>query len=491
MKKYYNGKKKKFAFLSVAQTALLLAAVIILNVIIYTLADKFRWYIDMTEGQVYSLSDAAKDILSDVEDEVNIYFTVEPDKVAETSPNLYYVYQTAQKMAAAFDNINVKCVDIIKNPAFFKGYYNTAAQDIYTTSVIVESGTEFRLYTVDAFFITNEDGEIWAYEGEYKLTSAILTVTAAQMPVVAFTSSHGEKTGDSAKALTSLFTDGGFHVVNVDLAREDLPEDTRIVVVNDPVYDFAGIEGGESDEIKKLDGFMDSYGTLMVFSSPENAGKLTNLSEFLAEWGIAFTPDTYIKDTGNSLSVDGKTLIADYPSSDTMGASLYLDISTMNNAPKTVMGNAMPIQLLFEEDDRLEGTKQTSPVLISHEGALAISSEGESDGGGLPLLTVTRETRLVDEQYYYSYVLAGGSSDFLTDDYLNSSSFANRDIIYNTMKTTGIKRVLADIEYKVLDNTEMTVSTAEANRWTVALTAVLPAVFALCGVCVYIRRRSL
>lgn len=488
--KYYNDKKRKFNIIGTAVTALLLAAAVLINITVYVLADKFRWYIDMTDGQVYSLCDTSKEILSDVKDEVNIYFAVESDKVYEASPNLYYVYQTAREMEADFDNIHVKCVDIIKNPAFFKGYHTTAAQDIYTTSVIVESGTEFRLYTVDSFFVTNEDGKIWAYEGEYKLVTAVLTVTAAEMPVVAFTASHGEKTGDKAKALVSLFSDGGFEVVDVDLSREELPEDVRIVVVNDPVYDFTGIEGGDADEIKKLDAFMDTFGTLMVFSSPENAGNLTNLSEFLSEWGIAFTPDTYIKDTSHSLSVDGKKVLADY-TSDSMGASLYLDIANMENAPKTVMGNVMPLKVLYEEDDQLDGSKQTSPVLTAYDTAKAVSAEGETDAGGVPLLTVTRETKLIDNEYYYSYVLVGGSADFLSDSYINSTSFANRDIVYNTMKTTGIKRIPADIEPKVLDDTEMTVSTAQANRWTVALTVCMPAVFALAGVVVYIRRKNL
>lgn len=489
MKKFFNEKKRRFRIMGIASTALLLAAAVVFNIIVYVLADRFRWYIDMTSGQVYSLCDASKELLSDVSDEVNIYFAVEADKIYETSPNLYYVYQTARRLESEFDNIHVKCVDIIKDPAFFKGYHTTAAQDIYTSSVIVESGTEFRLYALDAFFVKNEDGDIWAYEGEYKLVSAILTLCAAEMPVVAFTSSHGEKIGDSAKALVSLFSDGGFKVVNVDLAHEELPEDVRIVVVNDPIYDFTGIEGGDSDEIKKLDAFMDTYGTLMVFSSPGNAGNLKNLSEFLAEWGIAFTPDTYVRDTEHSLSVDGKKILSSYEK-DSMGASLYLDISNMENPPKTVMGNAMPLQFLYDEDDRLGGTKHTSAVLCAYDSAVAVNGDGEKDAGGAPLLTVTRETRIINNDYYYSYVLVGGSADFLSDTYLNSKSFANSDIIYNTMKTTGIKRVLADIDPKVLDDTEMTVTTASANRWTVVLTVCMPVIFAVSGIIVYVRRKN-
>jgi glycerol-1-phosphate dehydrogenase [NAD(P)+] len=99
-------------------------------------------------------------------------------------------------MQAEYDNINVECVDIVKNPGFYKQYYQTSAQKIYTDSVVIESGSEFRIYYIDSFFITNEDGNsIWAYQGEYKLVSAILSVTDSEMPPVYFTASHGEKVG--------------------------------------------------------------------------------------------------------------------------------------------------------------------------------------------------------------------------------------------------------------------------------------------------------
>lgn len=477
-----------------AITVTFIALVVVLNAGFYALAEHFRWYIDMTAGQVYTLSPEAKDILASVEKdtdkEVNIYFTVEPDKIADTSPYLYYVYQSALKMEEEYDYINVECIDIIKNPSFYKSYYTTAAQDIYTTSVLVTCGEEFGLYNMEAFYITNDEGQIWAYQGEYKLVSAILSMTAADKPSAVFTTSHGEVVGEKAGAFVSLFADAGFDVVTVDLAKEDLPEDTRIVVINDPVYDFAGIEGDKANEIEKLDRFLDDYGCLMVFSSPEKAGKLTNLSEFLSEWGIAFEADTYVKDAQNSLSVDKKTVTAAYDK-DSLGASLYLDISKLDTMPDTVVRNAMPIKMLWEQDDALEGGRQVSPVLLTHDTAVGVKDGKEAKLGAVPLMTVSRESRIVDNDYYYSYVLACGSANYTDASWLLSNSYANSDIIYNAMRITGSERVLADIEYKVLDDTTMVITTAQANGWTVALTAVLPAILAVCGVVVYVRRKNL
>ena len=241
---------------------------------------------------------------------------------------------------------------------------------------------------------------------------------------------------------------------------------------------------------EKLDSFMDSYGCLMVFSSPEKAGNLTNLSEFLREWGIAFVADTYVKDTENAVSVDGKSILAAYDEG-SLGASLYLDISNLDTMPATVLRNTAPIEILWEEDDALDGVKETSPVLLSHDSAVAVKDGEESPLGSVPIMTVTREARIVDNEYYYSYVLACGSAEYADSAYLLANSYANSDIIYNAMRITGRERVLADITYKVLDDTSMSITTRQANGWTVALTVTLPAVLAVVGIAVFVRRKNL
>lgn len=483
-----NRKKRVYYAKSGAIIAMVLALAVVVNVAVFALGSHFRWYIDMSKGQVYSLSAATKELLADAESEVNIYFTVEPDKIGSSSPYLFYVYQTALELEKTFDFINVSCIDVVKHPGFYKPYYNSAAQDIKTTSVLVTSGTEFRLFNIDAFFITNEDGKIWAYQGEYKFASAVLSMTAADMPTVCFTTAHGERVGSDASALTSLFEDAGYNVKTVDLTKEDIPEDTRIVIVNNPVYDFAGFGAGVS-EIDKLDAFLDGYGCLMVFAAPERAANLVNLGELLTEWGIGFTTDTYVKDSANSVSVDGREIVAAYEE-EGLGASLYLDISSLDSMPKTIVKNAMPLKMLWERNDALDGVRDVSPVLSAHDGAEAVSGEGNADASGAPLMLLSRETRINNNEYYYSYVIACGSAEYNNSEYLNAKSYANRDILYSAMRITGRERILADIPYKVLDDTSIDITTAQANNWTVALTAVIPAVIAVCGIAVWVRRKN-
>ena len=88
MKNSWSRKKRTYTAKSGALIALVLAFVVVLNVAVFALGQHFRWYIDMSKGQVYSLSDETKDILRDTKEDVDIYFTVEADKIASASPYL-------------------------------------------------------------------------------------------------------------------------------------------------------------------------------------------------------------------------------------------------------------------------------------------------------------------------------------------------------------------------------------------------------------------
>ena len=57
------------------------------------------------------------------------------------------------------------------------------------------------------------------------------------------------------------------------------------------------------------------------------------------------------------------------------------------------------------------------------------------------------------------------------------------------MRSSGRDRTLADITYKVFDDTTLTLTTAQATNWTVALVTVLPVFVAVCGLVVFIRRK--
>ncbi|MGN1409622.1 MAG: Gldg family protein, partial [Eubacteriales bacterium] len=402
------------------------------------------------------------------------------------------IYTTALQLEEAFPNVHVQCENVLKNPSFFREFYNTAATDIDSDSVVITSGSEVRVYRAEAFYTfsdLSDASSVWAYSGEKAMISGIMQVTQTETPKVAFTIEHGEDMG-SAIALANVFSSNGFEVETVNLAKDNLDEDCRILVIYNPIYDFIGAEAEDSamDEIEKIDRFLDNYGCLMVFCDSEYVDKLTNLNEFLAEWGISYVGSTTIRDTENAMSTDGYSIIAQYQS-DTLGGSIYRDLNNLATPPKTIIRKSMPIEILWETGGGLNGSREVSPVLKSHSTSELVENGLVKETGSYNIVTISRESRIVDNEYYYSYVMAFGSPTFANMSYIDSNAYANDDILSAAMKAVGREKVLAVLTLKPFDKDEITVTTSQANNWTVAMTLVLPAIIALCGVVVITRRK--
>ena len=493
---FFNSRRFKYGTAATVFTIAFVAVVVIFNIIFSALAQKYMWYIDMTKEQVYTLSEEAKEIMSDVTEDVYIHFASEPDELMNGANAGYtrYIYTTALQLQDAFPNVHVDAVSVLKNPSRFKEFYQTTATDIDTTNVIVESGGEVRNFRATAFFTFNDLSDlstVWAYSGEKRLISGIMQVTQTEKPVVCFTTEHGEAVNtQDFVTLMQLFDENGFEPRFINLSQEDIVDDCRILVIYSPAYDFIGAEAEDEarDEIEKIDKFLDRYGCLMVFADPSSVSKLTNLNEFLEEWGIAYRPDTMIRDTEHAMSVDSYSIWAEYQR-DNLGGSLYSDLNDLATPPKTIVRKAAPIDILWEKGGGLNGSREVSPVLKSYDTSEILRDGIVVGGDSYNIATISRESRIVSNEYYYSYVLAFGSPSFAAKDYLDSNAYANDDILAAAMKGVGRERVLASLNLKPFDKDDITITTADATARTVRMTTILPLIIAVAGIVVITRRR--
>jgi len=494
MTSFTQSRKFKYGSAATAFTIAFIAIVVIFNIIFTALANKYMWYIDMTKEQTYTLSVEAKEIMSDITEDVTIVFASEPDVLMNGTHSSYlrYIYTTALQLEEEFPNVHVEAVNVLKNPNYFREYYTTAATDIDTDSIVVTSGSEVRVFAAEAFFVFNDVSDpssVWAYDGEEAFLSGIMQVTQTDTPKVAFTTEHGEDiTG--ALHLANVFATNGFEVQTVNLAQDTLDEDCRILIIFNPIYDFIGAEAEEQsfNEVEKVDKFLDDHGCLMVFSDPQNAGNLTNLNELLAEWGIAFMDSATVRDPEHAMTTDAFSVVAEYQP-DTLGGSIYRDLNNLSTPPKTIIRKAAPIEILWEQGGGLSGSRDVSAVLKSYETAELMKDGIAVESGKYNLVTISRETNIVDNEYYYSYVMAFGSPSFASQSYIDSNAFANEDILAAAMRAVGRERVLSMLDFKPFDDSDITITTAEANNWTVAMTLAIPAVITLCGIVVIIRRK--
>ncbi len=501
-----NGRKFKYGTAATLLSVVLIAAVVITNVIFTALAQKYNIYTDMTEEMVFTLSDEFIDALSDVDAEVKIHFCHEPDYL-QSNTLTRYVYQTALQIAEQFPWASVDAVDSNKEPTLFQKYaMSSASGTVSTSSVIIESGEEFRILGANTFYVANEDGSIWAYNAEEKYAAAILSVTATDLPIAYFTEKHGEIKN---AYLEEIVQNAGYEVRYIDLSRENIDPDARLIVINNPMYDFSAKNDSEgtASELEAIDKFLSTeYGSLMVFVNPEKIAGLKNLREYLGEWGIILG-DTVVQDKMNSITSNGYSVVAEYNRDEVLGASLVSDIASTDSPPKTIFEYAAPILISDLYSTVLDPETQTpvgsysyygnnasrdiSPVFRSSADALLTKDGNVTDSrGGYNLMVVTKESRLIDNQEYSSYVLCTATADFASEKYINSNVYANRDILYSAFKLMGRDFIPADIDFKVLEKYDIEdMTTAQANRWTAALIFTLPVIILAAGAVICIRRR--
>lgn len=492
MNKLFNNRKFKYGGAAVALTLVCVALVIVFNAIFTALAQKNNWILDMTTERIFDLSEESKRLLDGYREKdgfhIDFIFCQEADKVDEN----YYariVHNLVKEFDAEFNFVDVKYVDINTHPGEVEQYKKTSNTNIAKTSLIVTNGTAFRVYAIDALYTFKENSsEVFAFNGEYKLTSAIIAL-ADDNPIAYFTTGHGETVEGSTMA--ALFEEAGYEVRTIDLSKEEIDPAAMLLVVNNPQYDFMG-SSATVNEIKKLDAFMDKLGNLMVFvDAKTETNRLKELNEYLKEWGIEICDDL-LHDYSNSLSVDGTEIVATY-ATEGRGASLTTNVRSLADPPKTIVNYARSLKRLYSSSAK--GDRMVTPVLTTSYDSTAVSTPFGSEEGGeagmYDLMLLSSQIRYINNVDCYNNVLVAGTSSFTDDKYIGSGTYGNRDVIFTAMQAFGKKNVPINLNFKVFDPEGLDITTAEANRWTVILAVVLPViVFAIGGV-VYFRRKRL
>lgn len=568
----FHSKKFRYGSVSLAFTIIIIAAVILFNAIFTALSRKFVWYIDMTSEQVYTLSDEAVKLLDD--NYLNIYTPCAGGTIAQEGATYYealrdvenqnvtdyrevtgltpgvsdvsryyylrhspdvtfifcsdkdvleantsqrYALYTVLELVKRYDNIHVKYVDVYTNPSEVLKYKETSGQDINSQSVIITSGTESRVYTLSALYTYDSAGQnIIGYNGEQRLISGILAVTRAESPVVCVTYNHGESdslTADST--ILNVLYETGYTVRQIDLTKDDIPADCRLVLVFNPQSDFqVKNEYSTVSELEKLDRYLDNNNALMVFVDYKTP-VLPNFEDFLNEWGIkiARSGETpyLIKDTDASLSAGGYNVKGTYTTGG-LGASITAQLRRAEH-PKpvlfpqaTALVNPDAYEEIYDEDkDVWSCTYFKNGILRDSYDVFLSTSGAVAEAGGK---TVAKASELGNEQAFsymkvtcetkspasgdttYAYVMAVASTQFASASALNNSGYGNHAVVTYACNVLGRAVISVTLDCKYFTDTEIdSITSKAANQYTIVLTVVPAAIIFLAGTFVIIRRK--
>lgn len=446
--------------------AICIAVLVVANILLVGLGVNAGLYLDMTPEGLYTLTDTMKDQLSYLDElenderKLKITFCTDPDYLI-ASQSMRVPYFMAIDLANTYDVVEVETVNVAYNPTAVSKYKATSLSEITSSDIIVSYGDRYRVVSLQSFWVADSNNVVWAYNGEYKMASIIMSVTSKNRPKAYFVTGHGETYYDttapeSATSLASaylydLLTERGLEIKTVDLSEVDkVPDDCVLLVINNPTSDYISDpdrldEYSYVSETEKLDRYLVSdHGALMV--AKDHTVTLPNLEAFLYDWGFDIGTDTVSDETNYLVSEDGgygKVLGVYDSDSESYGAAIYESFTALGNgAPSMVFDDTGHILPAYgdtwsaPEAGTYAVSRNYAPLFYttssakSYEvgagGALEVNNEGIMHLAGV---TTRLEIDSYTAEYKYSYVFAAPSGGFFSNEMLGNTSYANYDIV--------------------------------------------------------------
>ncbi len=554
LKKLSNKRKMKYGAVLAGFLALVIAIIVIFNSLISVLAERFNWFFDMTDEQFYSATDEFVDSIEKVNGnaELEIIFFDEKDTISSDHSSvqgltgLAYVHQTATDLARKSESISVSyhSVDDYEFLDEFGGRGSITESNVIIRRTDTEANeAQFEIYNPSAFYVFDDGGELFAYNGEVTLLEAAIRLATDDDPTVYFTSNHGEV----AFTLSLPFRNAGFILKQIDLTeavyicecgthyspkydfgitdeterepvsegssdllvardfkcscgaptvtisesmlrvRDKMPDNARALVINEPKGDFV------AKEIELIESYLSGYGSVMTFLHDDPNLNLKELYEWLYVWGgIEVNHSKGLATVG----AGSKEISSYIPVNDATNAYLY-DVISSGLKPQLV--NAITLSLdpnKVDGDSFIESgynVQRTTTSLL--ETPSNVFFNGKS--GNHTLMAITRSDSMLanpdnpsmGDDKFTSYLMVA-SSGFATQLSNEGSANTNTKIIRSLITaTTGVQTYSTSIEFKMFNDYALDISASQALTFMILSVTVLPILVLVVGFVIIFRRK--
>jgi ABC-type uncharacterized transport system involved in gliding motility auxiliary subunit len=292
-----KSRKFKYGTLATIFTVIFIIAIILVNVLLGYMTDRFVWEFDMTKEHLFEISEDTKEIIDDMTRDVTITVLADETVFRDAEQMLSNVYEILQRYEAlGGGKIKVRYINPNMNPKIFEQYNDLG--DLGNNYIIVESDLRKKSMSPNSLYNikVDEESNISYFVGiraEQQLTSSLLFVTQESVNTACWLRGHGEDY--SKDQLDSILNKMNYDTQVIILAQDEIPEECTLLIINAPETDYG------PDEIEKLDAFFKRGGDAIVALSPETSVSLTNLTGFFEEWGVHYRSE-YILDNYQSIS---------------------------------------------------------------------------------------------------------------------------------------------------------------------------------------------
>lgn len=500
-KRAFNVRSFRHGTLSVVLTVIFVAAVVVLNVIVGIISERFDTTADLTDSGFYTLDEDAENYIKNtLSGDVSVTVLATESEFEAQGTYFKQVNEILKKMTMASDHVKLDYIDLNQNPNYsaqFKG------ETLAAGYIVVESPEtgRHRILTRGDYLAVNsslssyDSSVIEQYiqyygssviEGsniEQAAVSAMMYVSNSDLVRVAFTEGYGE--ADSS-ALQKALERNGYDVLTVNLTTDEIPDDVDFVVVFGPKYDI------DNENLSKLDRFADNggeYGKNVFYFASVDQEKTPNIDAYLADWGF----EVGYSAVGQS---DSSYLISSYTS--------YAHLQQIMDTPYTettylsqlyTFGAYLrPVIQLW--DDGARGGVEQKVLMTTYDNAFLCPLD-LADGEEFSLDTAESGT-FIDAAIAYrvhatnqklSQLAVFGSTELAGSSFMSTSNANNQDFFINLFNYISGKEDGIVIKSKTVSAPTFEMNAQTANTLAVVLCVAVPAAVIVLGIVIWVRRR--
>ncbi len=493
------NRKLRYGATATALTAVVIAGVILLNVVVGILNDRYPLNLDLTADKEFTLSEESVKVAQSVKDDVEVVvFRAEsnyssPNYGSDDLDGVIRQFYEAMKQygVRSGGKVSIQYFDATANPTKVAQYEKYEPDE--NTILFLSGERSAKLAMTDLF---KYDETSYMYYGslvvteplvEKAIATSILKVSGSLAPVLIFTG-HGESE-ESMQAAESLLDLNGYETVRHDLTTEqEITTDAMTAILAAPTTDFGDEEILRLRNWLQNDGFYNRH--LVVFASQTKS--CPNLNEFLTEeYGIEIMDDVALETNSSNYYMYPYYAYGDIAESDLTGdftdqrvLSLFTRRLTLHkdndntkslyNVPLVTFGKTA--KLLPPDADTVDQAKDadTYPI-VGAAYAHKVLNGSAADG-------------VVE-----SYVAVFGSEAFLNNYLLTYVSNAeNGDMFMSVFNTfSGSSDTVTISARSVTQNTITLDSGTQTLVGIIIFTIALPLGTLLIGLIVFLKRRHL
>ena len=468
IKASFSGRKFRGRMYITVVTAIVFVIVLVVNM----LATQLNIQIDLSTRRMYTLSEETKELVSELTDDISIYYLV------QTGNEIELFKKIVEKYDGLSNKITLEYKDPVLYPTFAKEY---TEEEISENSFLIVNNTNGRVKYVDYNDMLVQEMNYNTYSStttgidvEGEITSALQFVTSAELPVMYVVEGHGEtKTGSAFDEAISKMNVSIKKLKTISATR--IPEDCGILYLNAPTTDFT------EEETAMIKEYLSEGGNLLATVNYRTAS-LENYVSLLEYYGLELI---------NGIIFEGNLdmLYSNNP--------MYLlpELESHNITSKAISSNLpviMPQSVAIEESDTKRSSLTISPLLTTSQKSYAkdpqkITSIEKQQGD----LEGPFQVGVVASDVYdgIETKLVVFTTEFAFDD--STLGYSNLDVLSGTISYLAGEGVSTlSIPTKSVEAEFIQPSQAQALAWGSLIILIIPAAILAMGIAVSLKRRK-